>query len=222
VTGIDRAVHLASWDTRGCVARDDGSVQCWIDLDDRPKDIVLSNIVEVMADRHGMCGRASNGDVQCWVIDSQIFSGPSLVHGGARGIVGGDTLICARSTSNLVCWARGETTKRVIEGVPPDAPVATGMHTCIAKRGREVVCWGHAVDGELGNGWWRRRPVPSRVPGLANVVDSAAAIVSRRRARGTRTAPFRAGATSRRVRERCRSSCRSRTCVRSAVARGRR
>ena len=51
---------------------------------------------------------------------------------------------------------------------------AGGDHSCALLDSREVYCWGHNTDGQLGNGATGTRVPPGKVSGLGDVVQVAA------------------------------------------------
>jgi hypothetical protein len=114
--------------------------------------------------------------VKCWImIDPSTITDATSTYTNARGLIGGMG-VCARTDDNIECWDdRGE--KKKLD-VPPSSAMAIGaQHRCWAHgKSREVQCIGNGLEGELGNGWWRRRPIPTRVPGIENAVEISGAL----------------------------------------------
>jgi hypothetical protein len=92
----------------------------------------------------------------------------------------GDTLGCAvRATGEVACWQRspeGAPVARPVAVPTPARHVAVGAtHACVLDAEGAVFCWGHNEGGELGAGDLTARDTPTRVGGLAPVVELRAA-----------------------------------------------
>ncbi len=167
VTGIDDAIDVAWWQNVGCVVRRGGKVRCW--ANDTVSDVQLDDAVQVAAYQYGGCALQRAGTVRCWSWGG-IGSTYEVAGTGARGVVAGQERMCIRGETDIECWKGADKDRRKL-GVMPSAPLAIGSHSCVARGGRDVACWGDGLEGELGNGWFRRRAVPTEVPGLAEVVE---------------------------------------------------
>ncbi len=124
------------------------------------------------------------------------WSGYSLVAVDVRRVTnavevdGGWEHSCARTVDNRVyCW--GATTwdqlgenppmsfnseANLVGGLPPVAQLAVGnQFNCVRTTEGEVWCWGHNLNGQLGNGTTDYDVArPARVAGLTNIVDVSA------------------------------------------------
>ena len=152
-----------------------GGVQCWMPGELRSVD-VAGGATQVIVLRFGACAVGRNRTVTCWGFQGGELRELDLrVKTGVRGLVASGTEhVCARLEHDVVCWSERGGDMRALR-ISPTAPVATGDHTCFARGGRDVACFGAGVQGQLGNGWWRLRLVPTRIRGLANVVELAGA-----------------------------------------------
>jgi alpha-tubulin suppressor-like RCC1 family protein len=140
------------------------------------------------------CAVNSAGGVLCWGENSsgELGNGTtnaSLVPVGVKGLSSGISAVavgfghsCAITTGGTVkCWGLdkyGELGDGNASEVPVKTPVdvkdllnvvslaSSSLHTCALTKFGQVSCWGHNLDGELGNGTTFDSPVPQDVMGL--------------------------------------------------------
>jgi alpha-tubulin suppressor-like RCC1 family protein len=150
--------------------------------------------------KYHACAVTADGGAHCWGSNGNGQLGspsPSTfipvevtgLAGDVAAVGAGADHSCALTTAGGVkCWGGnaygqlgdGTTTDRT---TPVDvAGLATGIQavsvgygsTCALTTGGEVKCWGHNVDGELGDGTYSDRTTPVLVAGLSGVTAIAA------------------------------------------------
>ena len=140
--------------------------------------LALSDAVEVSAGGTHTCARQSSGTVVCWGrnIYGEIGDGsrtnrstPTLVEGltDATDIAAGYVHNCARRSSGaVVCWGHNgdgqigdgsldtlALTAVAVVGLVDAVEVGAGRgHSCAARSGGDIVCWGSGYYGQLGVG----------------------------------------------------------------------
>jgi alpha-tubulin suppressor-like RCC1 family protein len=140
------------------------------------------------------CAVSSAGGVLCWGENSSGELGDgttfaSLVPVAVKGLSSGVSAVavgfghsCALTTGGTVkCWGLdkyGELGDGNASEVPVKTPVdvkdllnvvslaSSSLHTCALTKFGQVSCWGHNLDGELGNGTTFDSPVAQDVMGL--------------------------------------------------------
>ncbi len=163
VTSVAGAVQLATGGRHACVIGADGAMRCWgRDVEGQIGDGMptaispIATIVPCMTDIPQMalggghsCARMMLGTLACWGAN-------------AFGQVG-DGAVFDRSLPTEVATVTGA------------IDVAAGdTHTCARMSNGTVQCWGDDTFGQLGIGASRMSvPLPSTVPGLANVDEIA-------------------------------------------------
>jgi len=163
VSGLSSGVlHVAAGGLHTCAVLSSGAVKCWGDnatgdLGDgttvsslTPVDVKgLSSGASAVALGFGhTCALTSQGAVQCWGLNQY-------------GELGDGT------TSKLPVKVPVDV-KGLSSGVV--ALVANSLHSCVLTSAGAVQCWGHNVDGELGDGSFNDSSVPVDVKGLSSGV----------------------------------------------------
>jgi len=84
------------------------------------------------------------------------------------------TTTTTTTTTSTTTTAPGPTTT-LPSGDGPPALSAGGAHTCAVRDDATLACWGYNLQGQVGDGSFNLNdptvPLPSTVPGLANVTD---------------------------------------------------
>jgi alpha-tubulin suppressor-like RCC1 family protein len=158
-----------------------------------------SGVVDVAAGGLHTCAVLASGAVRCWgdnstgdLGDGTVFS--SLVPVDVKGLSGLASAVtlgfghsCALTAAGAVqCWGLnkyGELGNGTTSELPGSTPVvvkglsadvisiaANSLHTCALTSVGAVKCWGHNVDGELGDGTFNDSAVPVDVQGLSSGV----------------------------------------------------
>lgn len=160
----------------------------------------------VAAGLHFTCAVAVAGGVTCWGnnVNGQVGDGmqcgptcttPVVTTGltnGVTNITAGLLHACALTVNGAIkCWGRnfegqlGDGTNGNLRTTPVDvsgfsdgaiAVAAGDTHTCAVTTAGGVRCWGRNAHGQLGDGTTTSRPVPTDVPGLADVTAIAAGV----------------------------------------------
>lgn len=137
------AAELALKDSRVCLRRTDGSVECAARY--RQTELArldLPPIEELAYGRSHVCARARSGEVHCW-------------GSGARGELGVAPNAVERDRPVAVA------------GITSAAQIAAGTaHTCARLDDGRVLCWGADAEGQLGArpAWWREGAVELPIP----------------------------------------------------------
>ena len=137
---------------------------------------ITEEIVKVDVGKWHVCALSVEGNLYCWGRnwDGQVGTGrragkvsqPSYVLGNVSDFCTGGWHTCAVSGNNIFCWGeatygqydgRGGSGADILE--PITSPVFTGevkkidcgqAHTCILSSAGDVICWGWAEKGQLG------------------------------------------------------------------------
>ncbi len=154
----------------------------------------LRHLVQVGAGSDHSCARTTSGGVKCWGSNAAGKLGdgtttdrllPVDVTGlsGATAISVGYGHTCALTAAGGVkCWGAnsygqlgdGSTTHRstpvdVVDLGSGVAAVSVGTyHTCAVTTAGAVKCWGRNLSGQIGDGGYVNRPVPTTVTGLGS------------------------------------------------------
>ena len=160
------------------------------------------NAIDIEGGRWHTCAVLSGGGVKCWGLnrEGQLGDGtnenrdsPTQVQGLTNGVVGieaGGVHTCALLEGGGVkCWGdnyygelgdgsnSARNTPVQVLGLTSGArSVALGhRHSCAVVSDGSVKCWGLNETGQLGDGTWDHKNVPTPVTGLSNDVVAIAA-----------------------------------------------
>lgn len=135
------------------------------------------------------------GSLECWgknwdgtlgdgtVDSSNTVYEPRVVPGltGVTSVAGGGSFVVALAGGDVYWWGEdgfasiNSAVPLEITGLTGVEAIATGStHACALVADGTVSCWGHNVDGALGDGTTTARSTPATVPGLANVAAISA------------------------------------------------
>ncbi len=161
VTGLSWQVESLSAGQayHSCAAGDSGQVRCW---------------------GTDTFGEAGNGDLPRRV---EPWSAPVVVRGlpaTATRVVVGEYHSCAVAGGRPYCWGNNDwgqlgdnsTEDRssavlIVGLVNPVSRIAAGVsHTCTATTGGSIWCWGYNGNGQLGDGTFASRTIPTLVRGI--------------------------------------------------------
>jgi len=152
--GIENALQLSVGGRHACITGH-GHLSCWganehgqvgagdLDPQEHPIQVDLGEpVMHVTTGWHHTCAILASGGVQCWGDNS-------------FGQLGNGT---TRSTARPV---------RVRGLEQPAVRIAAGMgHTCAVTADRQIHCWGLNEHGQLGDGTFTNRSIPTPVRGL--------------------------------------------------------
>ncbi|HQR18044.1 MAG TPA: DUF4214 domain-containing protein [Gemmatimonadales bacterium] len=147
------------------------------------------------------CALGPAGDVRCWGDNSQgqlgdgtlwsrtVPTAAAWLDQGVTALAAGYSHTCALLSGGVKCW--GENSQGAVgdgTNLRREAPTdvqglasgvaaisAGGYHTCALTQAGGVLCWGAGGAGQLGDGTWNDRFVPTAVPGLQGGVVAIAA-----------------------------------------------
>jgi alpha-tubulin suppressor-like RCC1 family protein len=158
VAGLVNVRALAAHWQHACALLTDGTMACWGSnasgqlgdgtTTDRAQPVVVPGLGKVAAVATGLshtCAMAAGG-VHCWGSNSQ-------------GQIGD-------GTSDATTPVLQPTLVQIV--IDPVAIDAGAQHTCIARLGGQVLCWGQNTSGQLGAGTMTSIPEPVPVIGLGN------------------------------------------------------
>jgi alpha-tubulin suppressor-like RCC1 family protein len=160
-----------------------------------------SGVTAVAAGGLHTCAVAAGGAVKCWGDNSsgELGNGTtasSPVPVGVKGLSSGGVALalgfghtCALTKDGAVkCWGLdkyGELGNGTTGEAPFKTPVdvnglssgvtaiaSSSLHTCALTAGGGVKCWGHNLDGEIGDGTTQDSSVPVDVEGLSSGVTA--------------------------------------------------
>jgi alpha-tubulin suppressor-like RCC1 family protein len=161
-----------------------------------------SGMAAIASGGNHTCALTNTGGVLCWGYndDGQLGDNTtsrrfapvaaSGLSSGVTTIIAGDLHTCAlTSAGSVMCWGNnshgelgnGTLTNRTmpvaVNGLSNAAiAIAAGEdHTCALTSTGGVLCWGHNVTGELGDGTITDRATPAAVNGLSDRVTAIAA-----------------------------------------------
>jgi alpha-tubulin suppressor-like RCC1 family protein len=158
-----------------------------------------SGVAAVAAGGRHSCALTTAGAVLCWGVNGngQIGDGtlftqrftPTPVAGLSSGVVaidaGGDHSCALKTTGALVCWGfngngqigDGTTSNNRPTPVPVTglssgvkAVSASNSHSCALTTAGAILCWGHNLNGRVGDGTQTDRLTPVPVSGLSSGV----------------------------------------------------
>jgi alpha-tubulin suppressor-like RCC1 family protein len=170
VEGVREAVDVMVDDFRGCALELDGELRCW--EDDKPAELVHSDVVLADFVLHGGCALERSGAVACWTQAVQhkqprsalehITATPGIVHlevvddryGGAAYILDDRGRLRRYRFGNINETGEWETLGEVAGAV--EVAVARD-HLCVRKLDGTAVCRGRNSHGQLGDGTSIRR-----------------------------------------------------------------
>jgi alpha-tubulin suppressor-like RCC1 family protein len=158
VAGLAGVRALAAHWQHACALLTDGTVACWGSntsgqlgdgtTTNRPQPVAVPGLGRVVAVATGLshtCAMAAGG-VHCWGSNSQ-------------GQIG-------NGTSDATTPVLQPTLVQIV--IDPVAIDAGAQHTCIARLGGQVLCWGQNTSGQLGEGTMTSLTEPVPVLGLGN------------------------------------------------------
>ncbi len=170
-----------------------------------PVDVsgMTSGVADISAGANHTCATTTAGSAHCWgqggyrqlglgTTDNQLTPQPVVgLSSGVLGVYAGTYHSCALTTAGAaLCW--GDNT---IHGILGDGtttasatPVAVsglsagvsqlvvgGFHNCVVTTGGAAQCWGLNNSGQLGDGTFTSRKVPTQVQGLLSGVAQLSA-----------------------------------------------
>ena len=140
-----------------------------------PVDINLSDVVDVEAGLYHACALRSGGDLYCWGwnywgqvgvgLSSESVRTPAFVMSDVKKVSLGFFHTCAlKNTGEVLCWGwnywgqLGDVESNIFSNVPRPVSVsqkvrdvsAGGNHTCVITEGKNVLCWGYNIAGQIG------------------------------------------------------------------------
>ena len=161
---------------------------------------LTSGVVAIATGEYHTCALTSSGGVKCWGMNSsgRLGDGTSTTRttpvdvvnmtSGVIAITAGDMHTCALKSAgsvNVYCWGYngngqvgdGTQTSRntpvLVSDLAFSGVVAiTGgeRHTCVQTTAGAVLCWGDNINGQLGDGTFNTRYIPTSVVGLTSDV----------------------------------------------------
>jgi len=160
-----------------------------------------AQVGSITAGRDHFCALTTAGAVQCWGFNVTGALGDgttatrrtpvpvSSLGSGVQAITAGNSHTCALTTAGAVlCWGsnqfgflgNGTTTNSLtpvaVTGLSSGVQAigAGQSHTCAVTTAGAVLCWGHGVNGQLGNGSTANRLMPFPVTSLDSGVQAVA------------------------------------------------
>jgi Regulator of chromosome condensation (RCC1) repeat len=164
---VSNVVSLASGSGHNCALRSDGAVFCWGD------------------NLYWQVGDPNNGSVRTVRTPQPVVGLPGVMVGVYSGPTANHTCAITAATT-VVCWGITMNGSGRSSPVPKDVPGLSGVsklalganHTCALGFDGSVKCWGDNRYGQLGEGSYTERPLPTLVTGLgAGVVDISAGLL---------------------------------------------
>ncbi|MDZ7863975.1 fibronectin type III domain-containing protein [Acidovorax sp.] len=170
----------------------------------QPVTGLASGGAAIVAGYSHTCALTTAGAVRCWGANpfGQLGDGSTTnkstpqpvtgLAGGVAAIAGRNGHTCALTTAGAVqCWGRNnegqlgegsttdQSTPQPVTGLASGvaAIAAGGNHTCALATAEAVQCWGNNSSGQLGNGSWASRSVPTRIA-AAQAIDYPVAVGS--------------------------------------------
>jgi hypothetical protein len=164
--------------------------------------VTNSLALRIAAGGYHTCALTSTGLVQCWGSNGygELGNGSTTnsitpvtvtgLSGPIAALAAGAQHTCALTDAGTVqCWGynpygqlgNGGTANSsipvTVTGLsgPATAVVAGGYHTCVLTSAGAVQCWGHNVNGQLGNGGTAKSAIPVTVTGLSESATALAA-----------------------------------------------
>jgi alpha-tubulin suppressor-like RCC1 family protein len=209
VQGVTNAIEVSAGESDSCAVLSSGHLDCWGDnsdgalgdgshgsFSDKPVEVQgVTNAIHVAVGSRHACAVLSNGNVDCWGIESIDAIGyprytPVEVLGitDAIEVSAGDGDSCALLSSGRVeCWEENhdgqlgdgstEASEIPVEvrGVTTATQIAEGRHySCALLSSGHISCWGNNESGQLGNGTTGGSDIAVEVLGVTNATQLAA------------------------------------------------
>ena len=154
ITGLSAVSLIAGWD-RTCAVNASGDLRCCGDGTSTPTVVSgVSNVASAAIGYTHACARLATGGVKCWGI------------GSPYGQLGNGAV----STSSLPV---------TVSGLTDAVSLSSGQyHTCVARAGGGVACWGRGIEGQLGNGMSGIYDVPTNFVGFGSNVGQPCSAAS--------------------------------------------
>jgi cysteine-rich repeat protein len=172
--GLEDVVQVAVGYAHVCTRHGDGAVRCW-----------GWNGTGQLGDAHwhGECQDYTGDTTHCWPFPVTV-----LLPGPATALTAGSAHACAIiEGGQAYCWgsnatgALGSATTpdqcgssgcalqpQPVPGLVDAVSIAAGNHTCAARAGGAVWCWGWNHDGQLGDGLLQHTSCPDRDAGATD------------------------------------------------------
>lgn len=191
VPGLSGVTTIAAGSHGNCAVHTDGGVSCWgwgvatTDGHLSPRRISLpEDVVSVAVGWGRTCAVAASGRLHCWAFANAVR--PARVAGirDAIAVSAGDRSFCVlHADGGVSCWGENNSAGQLGVGTtdPQSEPVrldgiadavavtvstqsAVGQgHACALRRDGSVSCWGANAFGQLGDGTFEPRLVPTPV-----------------------------------------------------------
>jgi alpha-tubulin suppressor-like RCC1 family protein len=197
VPGIANVVDMALTAQGTCALVQPGSVMCWgsneegrigdgttIDRSTPTSVTGISNAVSIAAGDSSSCAVLSSGTIKCWGNNGvgQLGDGTTVSRltpvsvssiSTAVDVATNGSSACALLSSGAVyCWGGNSPSPARVSGISTATSIALGgSHSCALLADGTVKCWGSNILGQLGDGTYSDRLVPTAVIGLSGVTD---------------------------------------------------